>query len=190
MYGWRSDDCLFRTLGHDDILRFTLPIHPNPESGWVDVDKVPRANDASLIITLVIGWYESYGDDRMSAVDILSKDRWSRAVVYALAHLDVLGELDNKIKLTPYLEDGQHRFCFPAQRPRTVEWPNCSYPAIEFESPCDCGMGDRTGSKFKCSVYLYCLLDVDKSFDWAVWEVIEATIRIWMQDRPNSLGQL
>jgi hypothetical protein len=157
LYGWRSDDYLFRTLGHDDILRFTLLIHPNPRSGWADVDEGPRANGASLIITLVIGWYESC-DGQMSVVDTVRRDVWSRAVVYALARLDMLGELDNKIKFTPYLEDGQHRFCFPAQNPRTVEWPNCPYPAIEFESPCNCGMGDRTGSKFKytgtCTVYL------------------------------------
>lgn len=153
LYGWRSNDNLPSTLGFNDNLRITLHIHPFMQPGWADIDTVARQNDASLIITLAIGWYEASDSTMPGVVDDQSKDRWALAAVHSLMRLDTLGELDNKIKFTPHLEDGEHRFCFPTQKPQDIIDADYPHSPIGFHSPCNCGMGDLTGSRFNCTRY-------------------------------------
>ena len=75
------------------------------------------------------------------------------AACSVLQQLDIFGVLENNIRFSPYLENGGHRFCFPKQKPQAVKVAGYDHSAIEFHSPCDCGMGDLTGSRSKCNVF-------------------------------------
>ncbi|KAH8082770.1 hypothetical protein HD553DRAFT_351095 [Filobasidium floriforme] len=69
---------------------------------------------------------------------------------------------------TPYLDTGDHRFCFPKEKPQDIMMGKMGrdfegFGSIEFRSGCDCGQGDAT----------------------RLWEAIEASIYRWLREQEN-----
>ncbi|KAH8082769.1 hypothetical protein HD553DRAFT_314180 [Filobasidium floriforme] len=160
--GWDYRHFFPANLGIEYCQSVTLNIHPN--SRWTQFRNrglnVPR--HASLKINIAIGWHEPHHTE-----PLLSKEGCARTAQQALEQLDRFGVLDKPIVFSPYLGNGGHRFCFPTQKPQAVKEADYHHSPIEFQSPCNCGMGDLTG----------------------IWEAIEARIRTWMQGRPVNVDQ-
>jgi hypothetical protein len=146
-YGWHFIHHLPSSpFGHDYRSCITLNIHP--ESQWIDSREPSFPLDIDLDITIVIGWHEAHHTE-----PLFSKERCAQAACGVLRQLDDFGVLNNDIQFSPYLENGGHRFCFPTQKPQDIIEADYPHSPIEFQSPCNCGMGDLTGSRFDCTRY-------------------------------------
>jgi hypothetical protein len=144
-YGWHSiHDLPSSPFGHDYRSLITLNIHPKYQ--WVDSREPRIPLDIDLDITIVIGWHEAHHTE-----PLFSKERCAQAACGVLRQLDDFGVLNNDIQFSPYLENGGHRFCFPTQKPQDIIEADHPHSPIAFQSPCNCGMGDLTGSRFDCT---------------------------------------
>jgi hypothetical protein len=93
---------------------------------------------------------------------------------------------------TPYLDNGDHRFCFPKEKPQGIMMGKMGrdfegFGSIEFRSGCDCGQGDAT--RCKCDNVLMnfirmLTLPIFRSIA-SVWEAIEASIYRWLREQED-----
>jgi hypothetical protein len=105
-----------------------------------------------------------------------------------------LSTLCNPVDLifTPYLDTGDHRYCFPKEKPQRIVMGRMGqdfvgFESIEFRSECDCGQGDKTRCKCKSAqmnTIKMLTLPISRSIA-SVWEAIEASIYRWLREQEN-----
>jgi hypothetical protein len=93
------------------------------------------------VVTIVLGWREPWRPKYE-----ITPTGYAQAIRCVLAKLRNWN-MNVEVILSPYIEVGDHLFCFPKRRPQGPSGHSRSFKGITFQSNCSCEQGDTTGSK-------------------------------------------
>lgn len=190
IHGWTPQHRLFdEPLGahRGTVKHMILHLDLAPEPGYSDTSYPDRIIEELDSLTISLGWrgHQDSPEHPMDPDDIA--DICADRIDMALNQLTDLSRKDVPLIFTPYVQAGEHRFCFPKEKPQGVHALNerfahlgklAPFASIEFRSECDCGKGDENrcksnpGQKDSTST----LIELLQS---AVWKAVEAAVREW-----------
>ena len=147
LYGWNGNSRLPSSStgwSNQTVQNLVLHLSPGYHSGRNGGDEYGPENlyHSVSTFTITLGWYKR--DRRRPKA---SPEQCALAVLDTfLRHAGWVD--DPKFIISPYLEDGDHSYCFPVERPEEVTRSPHSGATITLHSDCTCERGDTTGSKY------------------------------------------
>lgn len=137
---WRSGNELpILPTGSDDLFIGHLVLYLNLGSVYEhapDRSFEPQVDVSS--VTMLVGWCEEFAE-----TPIPTRKKLKNHIIDALSHLDLHSKLKHPVIISPYLDAGEHLYCFPKTM-RDIE-PREDFAGVHFRSECTCGYGDISG---------------------------------------------
>jgi hypothetical protein len=132
-------------------------------------------------VTMFIGWRV----DRVETPMPPFRDMLRSAVIGALDHLDSNSILRKPVIISPYLDPGDHLYCFPKTM-RDID-PRENFAGVHFRSQCTCGYGGTSGRTRYFLLLPFSKALTSRNFCFPkVWKGIESKILVWLRRKRGT----